>query len=153
MQKQEEFIVPVCWGHPAPRGKLVTPDCLFGEFLYSFQGWNRASATRHNMIGRTVCPLNWLVFREWGRRTFLSLSLLAYVLYGLSLPGGEGYLVEFSKGPELTSSCAQMLSSVCWALNHLDILSHTCTLQTRLFSEAMLQTLCRSFAVKRKVAG
>lgn len=28
----------------------------------------------------------------------------AYVLYELSLPGGEGCLVEFSKGPELTSS-------------------------------------------------
>jgi hypothetical protein len=26
--------------------------------------------TRHNMIGRTVHPLNWLVFREWGSRGF-----------------------------------------------------------------------------------
>ena len=30
----------------------------FGEFLYGFQGWNRASATRYNMIGRIVHPLN-----------------------------------------------------------------------------------------------
>jgi hypothetical protein len=40
------------------------------------------------MIGRIVHPLNWLVFREWGRKGLLSLSLLAYMLSGLSLPGG-----------------------------------------------------------------
>jgi hypothetical protein len=56
MQKQKEFIVPPCWGHRlVPKGE-VTLDSPFGEFLYSFQGWNRASATRHNMIGGTVCP-------------------------------------------------------------------------------------------------
>jgi hypothetical protein len=65
------------------------PLVAHSEFLYGYQEWNRASATRHNMIGRTVCPLNWLVFREWGSRGLLSLSLLAYVLSDLSLPGEE----------------------------------------------------------------
>ena len=41
-------------------------------------------------------------------RNVISLSLLerrgAYELQDLSLPGGEGCLVEFSKGSELTSS-------------------------------------------------
>lgn len=35
------------------------PQHPFGEFLYGFRGLNRASATRHNMIGGTVHPLNW----------------------------------------------------------------------------------------------
>jgi hypothetical protein len=35
----------------------VTPGGPFLKFLYGFQGRNRASATRHNMIGRTVRPL------------------------------------------------------------------------------------------------
>jgi hypothetical protein len=43
-----------------------------------------------------------------GLRNVISLSLLegssAYELHDLSLPGGKGCLVEFSKGPELTSS-------------------------------------------------
>jgi hypothetical protein len=34
------------------------------EFLYGFQGQNRATATRHNMIGGTVHPVVLLVFRE-----------------------------------------------------------------------------------------
>lgn len=54
----------------------------FGKFLYSFQGRNRASATRHNMIGRILHT--W----EWGSRGF-SVSFLAYMLYDLSLPGEE----------------------------------------------------------------
>jgi hypothetical protein len=64
----------------------------------------RALAARQNMIGKTVCPLNWLVFRKWGSRDLVSLPLPAYILSDLSLLRGEGYLVEFSKGPELTSS-------------------------------------------------
>jgi hypothetical protein len=50
MQKQEEFIVPT-W---EPEGEVENLGGLFGVFLYSFQGQNRASATRHNMIGGTV---------------------------------------------------------------------------------------------------
>jgi hypothetical protein len=38
MQKQEEFIVPVHWGGPAPKGEVVTSGSLFDQFLYSFQG-------------------------------------------------------------------------------------------------------------------
>jgi hypothetical protein len=49
MQKRE-FIVSARWAHAAPEGEAVTPGGPFGEFLYSFQGWNRASAARHNMI-------------------------------------------------------------------------------------------------------
>ena len=47
MQKQEEFIVPVCWGCPKPEGEVATlGGPLGGEFLYEH---------RHNMIDRTVC--------------------------------------------------------------------------------------------------
>jgi hypothetical protein len=57
--KAREFIVLACWGyHPAPKGEAVTLGNPFGEFLYSFQGQNRASATRHNMIGGTMHHLN-----------------------------------------------------------------------------------------------
>jgi hypothetical protein len=52
-----------------------TPQHPFGEFSYGFQGQNRASATRHNMIGQTVHPLNWLVFREWGDKDFHCLKV------------------------------------------------------------------------------
>jgi hypothetical protein len=38
MQKQEEFIVPMCWGHPTPEGEVATSGSPFGQFLYSFQG-------------------------------------------------------------------------------------------------------------------
>ena len=38
MQKQEEFIVPACWGRHAPKGEAVIPGSPFGQFLYSFQG-------------------------------------------------------------------------------------------------------------------
>jgi hypothetical protein len=52
-------VVPACWGHhPAREGGVATPGSLFVEFLYSFQGRNRASATRHPMIGGTVHHLN-----------------------------------------------------------------------------------------------
>lgn len=88
MQKQEEFIFPVYWGRPIPKRELATPGSPFGKILYSLQGQNRASATRHNMTGRTVCLLNWSVFREWGSSGLIILSLLAYVLSDLSLPGG-----------------------------------------------------------------
>jgi hypothetical protein len=71
MQKQEQFIVSVYWGRPRPKGEVATS----GEFLYGFQGQNRASATRHNMIGKTVCPLNLLVFREWGGKDFPCLKV------------------------------------------------------------------------------
>jgi hypothetical protein len=42
MQKQEEFIVSVRWGCPAPEGEAVKVGGLFGKFLYSFQGHDRA---------------------------------------------------------------------------------------------------------------
>ena len=45
------------------------------EFSYGFQGQNRASTTRHNMIGGTVHPLNWLNFREWGDKDFTCLKV------------------------------------------------------------------------------
>jgi hypothetical protein len=51
--RQEDFIVPVCWSSPAPKGE-ATLGRSFGEFLYSFQGQNRTTATGHNIIGRTV---------------------------------------------------------------------------------------------------
>jgi hypothetical protein len=60
----------------------------FGEFLYGFQGQNRASATRHNMIGRTVHPLTWLVFREWGDKAFPCLKVRQSVLLNVSPPTG-----------------------------------------------------------------
>jgi hypothetical protein len=47
-KKQEEFIVTVHWGHPRPKREAVTPGGLFSEFLFGFQGRNRALATRHN---------------------------------------------------------------------------------------------------------
>ena len=90
MQKQEEFIFPVYWGRPIPKRELATPGSPFGKILYSLQGQNRASATRHNMIGRTVSPLSLLVFGEWCCSDLLSLSLLVYVLFDLSFPRGEG---------------------------------------------------------------
>ena len=104
MLKQEVFIVPVHWGHPAPEGEAITSGSPFSKFLYSFQGQNGAPATRHNMIGRTVWLLNWLVsagdqwlvpppFWRGGVPTCFMTSLFQ----------GEGCLVEFSKGPELTS--------------------------------------------------
>jgi hypothetical protein len=50
MQKEEEFMVPASWGYySAPEGELATLGGTFGEFLYSFQGQNRASATTHKM--------------------------------------------------------------------------------------------------------
>jgi hypothetical protein len=74
-QKQEEFIVPVQSGSPRPKGEVATPSNSLAEFLYAFQGQNKASATRHNMNGRTVHPLNWLVFREWGDKDFPCLKV------------------------------------------------------------------------------
>jgi hypothetical protein len=50
--------------------RVGDPQHQFWELLYGFQGQNRASATRHNMTGRTVQPLTWLVFREWGDKDF-----------------------------------------------------------------------------------
>ena len=70
-KKQEEFIVPVHWGHLSPEGEAAnTSTSSASFFLYGFQGTNRASTTRHNMIGRTLHPLKWLVFREWGDKDF-----------------------------------------------------------------------------------
>jgi hypothetical protein len=62
-KKQEEFIVPTCWGHPA-HGEREQPleACLTS--LYTVL---KAAAIRHNVIGRTVWLLNWLLSREWGR--------------------------------------------------------------------------------------
>jgi hypothetical protein len=47
------------------------PQHQFSEFLYGFQGQNRASATRHNMIGRTVHPLNWSLGNEVTRTSLV----------------------------------------------------------------------------------
>jgi hypothetical protein len=52
----EKFIVPVHWGHTRPEGEAVTPPPTRQVFF--FQEQNRASATRHNMIGGTVHPIN-----------------------------------------------------------------------------------------------
>jgi hypothetical protein len=49
---------------PDPKERQWPPWHLFFMFLYGFQEQNRASVTRHNMIGGTVHPLNGLVFRE-----------------------------------------------------------------------------------------
>jgi hypothetical protein len=38
MQKQEKFILPAWWGHPASKGEAMTLGSPFGQFLYSFQG-------------------------------------------------------------------------------------------------------------------
>jgi hypothetical protein len=38
MQKQKEFIVPVHWGFPAPKGEVAIPGNQFSQFLYSFHG-------------------------------------------------------------------------------------------------------------------
>ena len=91
-QKQEEYIVPQCWyHHPVQKERQQSRvACLTMFFLYRFQGQNRASVTRHNMIHGTVCPLNWLVFREWGSRGLISLFLPAHMLSDLSLPGDKG---------------------------------------------------------------
>jgi hypothetical protein len=70
MQKQEAFIVSVHWGCPTPKGEVATWVARSASFLYSFQGWNRASATKHNVIGRALWLLSWLVLREWGSKCF-----------------------------------------------------------------------------------
>jgi hypothetical protein len=57
-KKQEEFIVPVHWGSSQTQRRSGNPQQPFGKFLCGFQGQNRASATRYNMIGGTVHPLN-----------------------------------------------------------------------------------------------
>jgi hypothetical protein len=37
MQKQEEFIVPACWGrHPAPKGEAAILGGPFSKFLFCF---------------------------------------------------------------------------------------------------------------------
>jgi hypothetical protein len=38
MQKQKEFIVLACWGHPASKGEVMILDSPFSQFLHSFQG-------------------------------------------------------------------------------------------------------------------
>ena len=64
MQKSKRNLLFQCTGViPDPKEKRW-PLVLVGEFLYGFQGQNRASATRHNIIGESVHPLNRLVFRE-----------------------------------------------------------------------------------------
>ena len=50
MRKQENFIVPAHWGHIAPEIEAS------GEFLYSFLGENRASATGNSIIGGNSAP-------------------------------------------------------------------------------------------------
>jgi hypothetical protein len=55
-KSKNEFIVPVHWDHPRPEGKAGTPQHPFGKFLYGFQGQNRASITRYNMIWQNSAP-------------------------------------------------------------------------------------------------
>jgi hypothetical protein len=50
-KKQEGFIVPVHWGRPRLKGEAAIPNTLTESFFYGFQGQNRTSATRCNMIG------------------------------------------------------------------------------------------------------
>jgi hypothetical protein len=98
MQRQKEFIVPVHWGCPVPERGDHPGWPIWRGFLYSFQGRQRTSATRHNMTGRTEHPLNWLVFSKWGNQPFPS---GLHALWPVSSRRGG---VEFFKGPELTSS-------------------------------------------------
>jgi hypothetical protein len=71
MQKARGMYCSSALGSLQIRRRGSNPQHPFSEFLYGFQGQNRASATRQNMIGGTVHPLNWLVFREWGDKTSL----------------------------------------------------------------------------------
>ena len=75
MQKARGIYCSSALGSSQTRRRGGAPQHLFSEFLYGFQGQNRASATRHNMIGGTVHPLNWLVFREWGDKDFPCLKV------------------------------------------------------------------------------
>jgi hypothetical protein len=51
MQKQKEFIVPVCWGHPAPEGEAVTLGRL-ASFYTVFR--DRIEQQPLGTIGRSV---------------------------------------------------------------------------------------------------
>jgi hypothetical protein len=114
-KKQEKFIVHVQWGCPRPEGEVATTSTSSSSFLY-------ASATRHNMIGGTVHPLNLLVFREWGDKDFPCLKVsnsqscgmcphpkvpsgpvVREMLISLSLPEGQVFL-DLPKVPMLTFS-------------------------------------------------
>ena len=75
MQKARGIYCSSALGSSQTQRRGSGPQHPTGEFLYGFQGQNRASATRHNMIGRTVHPLNWLVFREWGDKDFPCLKV------------------------------------------------------------------------------
>ena len=84
MQKQEEFIVPVCWGCPKPEGEVATlGGPLGGEFLYE-----------HQQLG-TIWLTEQCAFLNWVGRGLNSLSLLAYLLSDLSLSEGKGCLCAF----------------------------------------------------------
>jgi hypothetical protein len=57
------------------RGGERPPAPVWPSFYMVSRGQNRASATRHNTIGGTVHPLNWLFFREWGDKDFPCLKV------------------------------------------------------------------------------
>jgi hypothetical protein len=65
MQEARGLYCSSAQGSSQTRRRSDDPHHPVGKFLYGFQRQNRASATRHNMIGRTVHLLNWLVFRGW----------------------------------------------------------------------------------------
>jgi hypothetical protein len=58
MQKARGIYCSSALGSSQTQKKDSDPQHHFDEFLYGFQGQNRASATKHNMIGGTVHPLN-----------------------------------------------------------------------------------------------
>jgi hypothetical protein len=58
MQKARGIYCSSALGLSQTRRRGFDPWCLFGKFLYGFQGQNKASATRHSMTDGTVQPLN-----------------------------------------------------------------------------------------------
>ena len=108
MQKAREIYCSRALGSSQTQRRDSDPQHLFGAFLYGFQGQNRASTTRHNMIGRTVNPLNWLVFREWG------------VLWNVSPPAGCFLHIHPHHQRHLSTSDTASnsgLSPCCWHMN------------------------------------
>ena len=122
------------------------PRYPFSEFLYGLQRQNRVSATKHNMIDGTVCPLNWLVFREWGDKDFPCLKEGNSQSYGmcphlqvgsfpvvwemviiLFLQEGQGFH-DLPKAPKLTFSIVVFLCKCVKISNAPILFSNTYTL-------------------------
>ena len=50
MQKQEEFIVPACWGYPAPKGEAMTLGSPFCEFKNKQTNKKKTSQNGQNFL-------------------------------------------------------------------------------------------------------